>query len=324
MLLSTKIRREHILIYIYMGFLVASFFVSSLIVERTDWRLFTPVLFIISGFGAAMVLLRSYVYSWGGYIVFYGLAGYFLVLMLAGVQGDAALKFCSFNGISIVMLVACISLYIILSIENKKIDLKPALLTLVISIWGTGRSGIIASLVLLLGLLSLRLKNKPRYGYYVIICSLIAFLSVYATDYSFFRNAIDHYHERGSTWKDEARSTMWKNYFNNLDVSRGVFGANIVTDPWPEGEVNDYNYHNSFIALHSQTGLMGLITMALFIFALFKFYRTNLVFFFLLLTLILRTSLDTIIFFGRYDFIPFFFIFHYLQKRRTQHTKSCT
>jgi len=109
---------------------------------------------------------------------------------------------------------------------------------------------------------------------------------------------------------------MWANYFNNLDISRVIFGANVVEDPWPEGEINEYNYHNSFINLHLQTGLMGLVTLALIIFALFKFYKTNKVFFFLLLALILRSSTDLFIFFGRFDFIPFFFIFYYLNIAR--------
>ena len=68
-----------------------------------------------------MILLRGYVYSWGGYIVFYSLVVYFLMLMLAGIDGDSALTTISQNGISMVMLVACISLYIILSMEKKKL-----------------------------------------------------------------------------------------------------------------------------------------------------------------------------------------------------------
>ena len=231
-----------------------------------------------------MILLRGYVYSWGGYIVFYSLTVYFLMLMLAGVDGYSALKYSSWNGISTLMLVACISLYIILSMENKKIDLKPALFTLVISIWGIGRSGIASSIVLLLGLLFVRLRAKPKYIYNAIICLFIACLFyalfMFAMDYSIFGNAIDHYLARKTETGPSERLKMWTNYFNNLDISRVIFGVNVVEDPWPEGEIFEYNYHNSFINLHLQTGMMGLITMALIIFAFFKFYRINQVFLF--------------------------------------------
>ena len=148
-LLSTRIRREDVPIYIFVAFLAASFFVSSFYVERTGWRLFQPIIFIVSSFGAAMILVRGYVYSWSGYIVFYCLTGFFLMLMITGSDANTVLKNCSHNGISQVMLIACISLYITLSIEKKQIDLKPALFTLFISIWAVSRSGIFSSILLL-------------------------------------------------------------------------------------------------------------------------------------------------------------------------------
>jgi hypothetical protein len=302
-LFSTRIQREHVPIYLFAGFLAASFLVSSLFVWRTGWRLYFPICFLVSCPGIAMILLRGYVYSWGGYIVFYGLTAYFLILMLAGVDGHSALKYSSWNGISTLMLVACISLYIMLSMENKPIDFMPALFTLVISIWGIGRSGIASSIVLLLGLLFVRLRSKSQYIYHVIICfyivSLFYALSVLAMDSSILGNAIDHYFAREMETGPSERLTMWKNYFNNLDMSRVIFGVNVVEDPWPEGEIFEYNYHNSFINLHLQTGVMGLITLVLILFTLFKYYRINQVF--------------LIIFFGPFDFLPFFFVFYLLK-----------
>jgi hypothetical protein len=316
-LFSTRIQRADVPIYLFAGFLAASFLVSSLFVWRTGWRLYFPICFLVSAPGIAMILLRGYVYSWGGYIVFYSLSAYFLVLMLAGVDGHTALKYSSWNGISMLMLVACISLYIISSMENKQIDLKPALVTLVISIWGIGRSGIASSFVLLLGLLFVRFRAQTKYFCYLILCLFIAYLfhvlSMLAMDYSIFGNAIDHYFARKTETGTSERLTMWTNYFNNLDIYRFIFGVNVVEDPWPEGELFEYNYHNAFINLHLQTGLMGLITMSLIFFSFFKFYRINQVFLILLLTLVLRSSTDLLIFFGPFDFLPFFFIFYFLK-----------
>jgi hypothetical protein len=316
-LLSIRIRREDAVIYIYIVFIVASFIVSSLVVGRVGWRLYSPVFFIVYSSGIAMILLRGYIYSWGGYIVFYGLVGYFLMLMLTGVDPTEVLIF-STNGISMMLLVACIPLYITLSIENKIIDLKPAFFTLVFSIWGLGRSGIISSLVLLFGLLLIKLRAKPKYILIVIISFFIAYLfyalSMSSIMHSIFENALNHYVARQMQEGTSPRWTFWTNYFNNLDIFRLIFGVNVVQDPWPDGEINEYNYHNSFIHLHLQTGFMGLITLVLIIFSLFKFYRINQVFLFLLLALILRSSTDSFIFFGRFDFIPFFFIFYFLKR----------
>ena len=134
-----------------------------------------------------------------------------------------------------------------------------------------------------------------------------------AMDYSIFGNAIDHYLARKTETGSSERMMMWTNYFNNLDIFRFIFGVNVVEDPWPEGDIFEYNYHNAFINLHLQTGFMGLITIALIIFAIFKFYRINQVFLILLLTLVLRSSTDLLIFFGPFDFLPLFFIFYLLK-----------
>ena len=317
--LNTRIRNDYFQIYIYAVILALSFLVSSLFVWRTDWRIFTPIYFMSSGFGMAMILVRGKVYSWGGYIIFYSLSFYFLILMFTGVSGFSALKYCSHNGISTVILIACISLYVILSNENKKISLVPAVFTALISIWGIGRSGIISSLILLFGLFFVTFQAKAKNFFiliifisYLIYLFQEAFLG-FAIDYLYAGNAIENYIIRVGTLEGEARIGMWSNYFYNLDIFRFVFGVNVVEDPWPDKVINEHNYHNSFIDFHSQTGLMGLITIVILIFSLFSFFRTNKVFFFLLLALILRIFTDNIMFFGRFDFIIYFFIFYLLK-----------
>jgi len=319
-LLSTRIRRGHAKYYVFVGLLVTSLLISSFIVGRTGRSVYLPTFFIISNFGIALILIRGYVYSWGGYIVFYGLAVYFLMLMLAGV--DLTLTMGSTNIISIAILIACISLYIILSRENKKIDLKPALFTLAISIWGLGRSGIISSFVLLLGLIYAKIRANRKYFYVMIIFLIIFLLSAYwffdylykfVMDCSFLRKAIDFNVQRYTRNASDPRFNYWTYYFNNLNLSRLIFGVNAAEVPWPDGEINEYNFHNSFIHLHLQTGLMGLVTMVLILFALFKYYRTHKLFFFLLLSFVLRSTTDLFIFFSRFDFILFFFIFYFLK-----------
>jgi hypothetical protein len=320
-LLSTRLRREDAIVYLFTGFLTASFIVSSLFVGRTGARLYRPIVFIVYNFGIALILLRGYVYSWGAYIVFYGLTGYFLLIMLSGYDPISILTTSS-NSISTMMIIACIFLHITLHMENKEINLIPALLTVFFSIWGLGRAGIAASLMLLLGLLFVKQRNNRKYLYITIIILFIFFIFIYwffddlymlAMDNSILRNAIDHNVQRWTRESADPRFSYWENYFSNLDISRLIFGANVVEDPWPDGEINEYNYHNSFIHLHSQTGLMGLITMVLILFSLIKFYRHNQVFFFLLLVLVFRCTFDSVIFFLRFDFISYFFIFYYLK-----------
>lgn len=315
--LGIRIRREYVTIYLFVGLLIISLLISSLIVGRSFRSIHIPIFFIVSSFGIALILLRGFVYSWGGYIVFYGLAVYFLILMLAGV--DLRLTKGSSNGVSIAILSACISLYIILSREGKKIDLKPAIFALVISIWGVGRSGLISSIVLLLGLIFIKMRRNKILLLSMIIIMIIAYkyqdaLLDKLMDYSLFREPIEINVQKWTKRTADQRFTFWANYYDNLDISRLLFGINVIEDPWIEGAENDYNYHNSFINLHIQTGFMGLVTIVIILFSLFKYYRTNIVFFILAASYILRASTDIFIFFSRFDFILFFFIFYYLKR----------
>ena len=137
----------------------------------------------------------------------------------------------------------------------------------------------------------------------------------FALNNQFLSNAAIRFAERSSeTIESSSRSTMWANYFDNLDFSRIIFGVNLETDPWDEGITNEFNYHNSFINLHIQTGIVGLLIIMLMILTLFKLFWTNRIYFFLFIALIFRSFTDSVLFFGRYDFIFFFFIFTLLKK----------
>lgn len=316
-LLSVKIPKDNVLIYIFTGLLAIAFLLSSIFVLRTD-RIGHVLLFIFLNFGIALILLRGHVYSQGAYLVFYALAFYMALLILTGVDPNEALRVVSRNGISEMMIVACVSLYIIQKNEAKEIDLKPAFFTLLISIWGVGRSGIISSAVLLLGLLIIRMRLRKLHIYIIFFVLLVTFLFFdqllsLGVDNVFIGRGINHYLIRKMEDGPDSRIAMWANYFNNLDVFRVFFGANVLTDPWPNGKLHAYNYHNMFIHLHLQTGLMAIVFFVLILSALVQFWRTNKVFFVLLLTICLRGMTDTFLLFESWDFILYFFIYYFLR-----------
>lgn len=312
-LLSIRIKKLYIPVYLFTGFLVASFLISSIAMSRSQEgpRI---VLHIVSCAGIAMLLLRGYVYSWGGYLVFYGLAGYFLTLIFSGVDAHYALTWSSWNGISMLILAASITLYIVLSIKRKEIDLIPALLALFISVWGIGRSGIISSVVLFSGLLLVKVQTKQKRIVMILFCLFVVFLFrenflALATSYLRVENAIELCVARREAGYLAGRGEIWVNYFNNLNIFRVIFGSNVFTDPWPQKEFFAYNYHNSFIALHSKTGLMGLVTLAIILFSLINYFKVNKVFFVLFFVVVLRWSTDAGLFLSHgilYRFFSFF------------------
>lgn len=319
-LTSRTIEKRYLKLYSFIVLLLFYFLVSSLFVSARTERLGHVVLFIFANAGVALALVKGQVSRAGAYSVFYGLAAFFVFLIAAGVGARDALTATSYNGISMMLIAACISLYIVLGVDSRKIDLKPALVTALLCIWAIGRSGIISSVFLLGGLVLIDLQARIKSGYFYIFFFgfflLVAYLFfdnliAFSQDNFFLGNAVDIYLARSAD-EDSVRLVLWANYLNNLDLFRLIFGANIFTDPWPQGEEFGYNYHNSWISLHSQTGLMGLVVIGLVGLSLLKFWKNNKLFFVLFSTVIIRWSTDAGLFFESWDFLVYFFIFFYL------------
>jgi len=313
-------RKLQTLILVFTFSLLFSFLVSSMLNIRLD-RIIQNLMFILSSSGIALLLTTGLVALWAVSIAFWGLASYFVILMLLSTDPMLAL-FSSQNSISWMILAAAISYYLVSNRLNKKLNLKPAFVTLIISIWGVGRSGILVGFVLLFGLFFLKSESKvirtmlitfvilfiffmaiPLYGSTEQIASFYGFFND-----SFFKNAILNYGKTFDSTYTE-RGDIYLNYFQNLDLFKFFFGVNPKTEDWPDGEFLAYNYHNSFITLHSQTGLFGLIIILLLIISFFTFLKRDKIYSLLIVAFSLRWSTDSYLFFEFFDFVPLFFIF---------------
>jgi len=218
--------------------------------------------------------------------VFYGITSYFIALMLFGVDSRYVLSASSYNGISMMMLVSCISLYAISGLQNRNVDLFPAILTFIVCVWAIGRSGILASCILLLGMfLQKKIIFQSRTTFLSVIMLLIVGIVLFVnkqfllsiTDFM-AGDAIENYLVR--TGQEEPRFIFWKNYFDNLDLYRLVFGSNLHFDFRPDGKIYAYNYHSTWINLHAQTGFMSLLIFSFLFRALIQYLKTNRLFFF--------------------------------------------
>lgn len=308
------IRKSHLWIYFYIYLLIIGYVISSIIVLRSE-RIWHVVLFILSNTGVAMILIKNYVYCWGTSFVFYLLAIFFITLILMGIHPDESLSAVSHNGISMLIIVACVTHYIVSFLNGKKLFLLPAILTFLISVWGSGRSGIISSFIILLGLTFIRFRINLKISFILGVTTLILIYyslgSIVGSlgDISLFSNAASIYLARDAEAGPDIRFHLWQYYFNNLDFYKIVFGLNVFSEPWPRGQEFAYNYHNSYINLHLQTGLMGLFTISLFILSIIKFFFKNQIFFVLFLALSLRWLVDVGLYFETWDYLPFFFTF---------------
>lgn len=320
-LLTVRIDKKlQVLILAYIFLLLISFFVSSILNTRLD-RIIQNLFFILASSGIALLLTTRSVSLWAVSIPFWGLSSYFILLIFLSVDPMEAI-FTSQNGISQMILIAAISYYLVSHSLNRKIDLKPALIALIISIWGVGRSGILVGLILLFGVFLLKSESKvirtvlfTSFALFVFFMAIpfwgndeqIEFFYGFFGD-SFFKNAILNYAKTfDSTYT--GRADIIGYYFQNIDLFRTFFGVNPRTEYWPGGEFLNYNYHNSFIMLHSQTGFFAFIIILLLIISFFTFIKKDKMYSLLILALCLRWSTDSYLFFEFFDFVPLFFIF---------------
>ena len=143
---------------------------------------------------------------------------------------------------------------------------------------------------------------------------------------SFFNNAILNYAKTFDATYTE-RDEIIQYYFQNLNLIKLIFGVNPKTEYWPNGELLNYNYHNSFIALHSQTGFFGLLIIFILAISVFIFLSRDKIYSLLILVLLIRWSTDSYLFFEFFDFIPLFFIFmvfkKYVESRRKVLSQPC-
>jgi hypothetical protein len=302
--------KDNSYIYLFVGITLLFLLASALIVNRKE-GVFVLVINIMANSGIALLLIRRKISKVVGYIPFYSLVLYFLwrIFTYSEIIGN---DYSSRNSISIVVIFSCIALYVVSITNDKKIDIFPALIALIISIWAVGRSGIIASSVMLVGLLAFMGHKNKKYYFLIIVVSIFGYLIVDQVFASFVNyiipdNAINKFATDGL---ETGRDQIWGHYFNNLNLYTIVFGSDIRVDSYMQDWY--YNYHNSYIRLHSFVGLFSFVYIVLILLSSTYLYRRNRILFILFAAALIRMSTDTSNFFTQYDFVPFYFIFIYL------------
>jgi hypothetical protein len=314
LLASLNLKYKYIYAYVFIFFLLLSFLLSALFVSNYD-RLIHGMIFITINAGVALLLVSGYAYSRAIGVLFYGAILYFLYFILMGVSARDIPSHNSYNSISMLLMIACVTHYAINYMKFGRISIFPAFLTFIVCVWAIGRSGILASFVLLLGIYFIKYANKRNLFYvaFSLIFTLFFFLDNFVSYINLETIFTDSFLTAASRFdSDEERLFIWSNYLNNLNGYRLFFGSNTFEDPWPEGPVLGFNYHNSFIHLHARTGMMGLLLVALTIKVLIRFWKSNRFYFVLFFALILRVSTDWVLFFESFDFIFYYFIFLYV------------
>lgn len=206
-----------------------------------------------------------------------------------------------------------ISILLFRSAVPKLIHVLPAVMTLFLSVMSYGRSGIISSFVLFIGILLLNFyeKNKKS-GFYIVMSFLAVLLLFLVSNLGGLGNTVNnvsHYFDYFRTvgLSDKyGRELIWRNYFSQMDLTRLFFGVN----PGIDSSVTRWNnnYHNSFVYLHAMFGMVGIIFIFLQLWSMVRLLNLNNLLLLIIITVSLRSFSDTGMFLSQYDFILYYII----------------
>lgn len=268
---------------------------------------FSDFVLLISHFGYGIYLIEqknAFKVSLSIYII---LGVYISAVIISGNQLANISSFSSENMINYIALVFSVLLIGLYYLRNNIILISPAVFSVVISFISQGRAGMIASIILILSLATMKYKkflNKFTLGLLFIFFTLSSY---YLYNFIVFlvNNIITRFGERDTFYEDSPRSLIWQAYQNSLDVSKFIFGFDSKVYTFSGYS----NLHNSFLDVHYTFGIGGLLIIILLIIILFWFFaKKEYLFFILLSVLLFRAMTDIIMLVGRYDFVLIFLV----------------
>ncbi|MDF2801230.1 MAG: hypothetical protein K0S61_1133 [Anaerocolumna sp.] len=276
-------------------------------------------------FGVALLLI---VYKLNYKVVRFSFIIYsvfFLYNIATGIHPDYVFSGVSRNNISINMILHSVLMYISMYQNRRVIKLYPVIITAVLSFWGIGRSGIISSLALLLGIIFYIQIYTDRSRKFIKMLSIFlivisAYLGLTTVFYDIILN--NAFHRTLLTGLlDPYRAMIITEYVSKCLSSIGAFAFGVPLDNNYIFSLFDYNLHNSFIRLHAYYGFFGFIMILILIVRCISEYikKRNMLYLFLLGVLLLRMSTDIAGFHGPYDPLIYFFLLNdYIFKKNSK------
>lgn len=286
-------------------FYVLGIFLSNIYHEKFDNGFF---LYAITSVSMSYILISKNISSKAILLPLWILVAYFLFLMITGINPNFALgdSSSSRNGISVILINITV-LSILIDYKNKKIpSLALPLFVFLICVWTLSRAGILCSFIVLYSSFHLRFKSKNTVSekFKFFLKSVLALSIPILLNLRFLIKEITPLIEasvgRGFSFASDERADFLNFYIDNMDMNYLLFGMYLKGSGLFSA---NSNAHNSFIQLHSLTGIFGLLTIFLIIYLLLKTLKKNFAIGLLSIALILRGFTDTIYFFDIFDFI---------------------
>lgn len=247
--------------------------------------------------------------------LFYSVSLFFFYYMFNGI--DPSDIFLSSRNMLSVIMIFCTSL---IFISNDVANLSPyyVIINSIICIWAAGRSGIVASFIILLGFLWIHYSKHRRkilktVFLVIIVISSINFLVPEVRDsvVSNYNSSINYFKLKG--FESDERNLLRQQYVEEIKENPVSLFLGVNKKKNAYFSLFGYNLHNSYLDLHSNYGLLGVLIIFVGLIVVFRnLYRSKDYFKILLLTsLLLRIYTDTIAFRGIFEVLIYYFIFYF-------------
>ena len=293
--------------WVYYGTMLLFAITESLNVALVGNTTFEGVAYNILIFGLVAIMF-VYPHSYfQGIVVYYVLMMFFIPIFLRGELAIYILT-SSQNYVSVCLILAASIYYI--GVDNggkglRLIDLLPALLCFMLSVWAMGRGGILTSLFLLTSMSLIYLVKKAIRNKFLFI--LIPFLFAGIVLF-LMRRGINPFDMLMSLGKLESkgmesteRMNLWVPYIQKLTESPGYFFFGVPLTEIPVIMLFEGNTHNSFIQLHAYNGIVMVLVFVVLLIKSLIYYikKRNFLLLILTLTVVFRGMTDKFIF-GQY------------------------
>jgi len=286
---------------IIFGFLSSFFFYDKGSVATATLSI---IKYFLINIGMAFVLLRRPVQWQAMYAIFLLLCVYLFFMAFRGEDPDNILPKASQNYISVLLIMTTVLLYISLERAEKRITIIPALLTLILCLWAMGRSGIISSAILLLGVAFMkRYDTRNRLYLKILLFAVILLILTGVLETLFVEgNYLIRFAHKGL--ESSARESILSYYVNQLDLSSLLFGF----DPYRDNFLRSFlfNYHCSFLNLHSLIGFAAFPMIIFLLLSLCKSFIYNRLYSIFIIVILFRAFTDEVLFFRNFDFILYY------------------
>lgn len=266
---------------------------ASLIVRSLrDDLYFLDLIYVFGCIGVALTIVnrRFSIYTSGA--VFYAVSAIFAWRMFKG-WSPAEWLYQSQNHVSIT-LIGLASLYILHRyLRTGVIDLIPAAITLFFSCIALGRSGIISSGILFVGLIACKMTSKKGiYSLLIVSFPCLLAMAFYSEDIMktvmrFVFPAIDRFASEGLT--ANARVLVFEYYMQKIDVWTFFVGSDIDFLSKSDAMLTS---HNSYLAWHIGFGAGAFLLFGYCVIALTRMFFIRPVHFVILLATMLRGLTD--------------------------------